>query len=148
LEVFRCADLRFLLPQVQARPGRSRQRRKPPPTPTARRSATIRATVPESPPSSEPPDGPAALEFVSSKDGASPGNRTLVVSAVVVVDFTSVELVASCRVVAVVLLVLEDFAVEDVVVALGNVELVVSPPVELVVPAALTTTTPTMPSWP
>jgi hypothetical protein len=126
------------------RPGRSRQRRKPPPTPTARRSATIRATVPESPPSSEP-DLPAALEFVSSKEGASPGNRTLVVSAVVVVDFTSVELVASCRVVAVVLLVVEDFAVDDVVVALGNVLPVVG---ELVgAAAAETSTTPRMEVW-
>ena len=69
------------------------------------------------------------------------------VSAVVVVDFTNVELVASCRVVAVVLLVLEDFTVEDVVVALGNVELVVAAPVELVEPTGLTTTTPDMP-WP
>lgn len=107
----------------------------------------MRATVPESPPSSEPPDPPAALAFVSSKDGASPGRSTLVVSAVVVVDFTSVELVASCRVVAVVLLVLEDFAVVDVV-ALANVELVVAPAAELAVAVALTTTTPTMPSWP
>ena len=101
--------------------------------------------MPESPPSSEPPEDPAALEFVSSKDGASPGNRTLVVSAVVVVDFTRVELVANCRVVAVVLLVLEDFAVDDVVVALANVELVLAADVELVVAAAVTTTTPVIP---
>ena len=88
---------------------------------------------------------PAALEFVSSKDGASPGSRTLVVSAVVVVDFIRVELVASGRVVAVVLLVLEDFAVEDVVVALGNVELVVAAMV-VVVTFADTTTPPAIPS--
>jgi hypothetical protein len=64
---------------------------------------------------------------------------------VVVVDFTRVELVASGRVVAVVLLVLEDFVVEDVVVALANVELVVAATV-VVVTFADTTTTPAIPS--
>lgn len=65
-------------------------------------------------------------------------------STVVVVDFTSVELVASCRVVAVVLLVLEDFAVDDVVVALANVLAVV----ELgAAGAAATSTTPFIELW-
>ena len=59
----------------------------------------------------------------------------------VVDDVANVELVASSLVVAVVLLVL-DFAVEDVVVALANVELVVR--AEVVVVAAATTTTPRM----
>lgn len=62
---------------------------------------------------------------------------------VVVDDVARVELVARALVVAVVLLVL--FAVEDVVVALANVELVVAAPVELVELTGLTTTTPAMP---
>jgi hypothetical protein len=64
----------------------------------------------------------------------------------VVDDEANVELVASDLVVAVVLLVL-DFAVEDVVVALANVELVVAA-VELVEPTGLTTTTPAIPCPP
>jgi hypothetical protein len=101
--------------------------------------------VPVSLPPSESPDEPAALDPPSSpgKAGASPGNSTLVVSAVVVVDLTSVELVANSRMVVLVLLVLA-FAVEDVVVARASVEVVVDADVD-VVTFAETTTTPVMP---
>ena len=96
-----------------------------------------------------PPDPlalPAALEPPSSppSDGGAPGCTALDVSAVVVVDLTSVELVASTRVVEVVLLV----ARVVLVVEFLAVMVVVEEDVERVelVPAALTTTTPVIPS--
>jgi hypothetical protein len=83
------------------------------------------------------------------KGGGSPGSSTLEVSIVVLVvdDEARVELVANGLVVAVVLLVLAR-TVDDVVVALGRVELVEEADAVLVVPpAGATTTTPTMPLW-
>ena len=95
----------------------------------------------ESLPSFEPPAFPAALEFESPPDkgGGSPGNSTPAVSDVVV-DLSTVELVASARVVAVVLLVgLAVVVVEALTVVLVEVVGV------LVVVAAETTTTPAIP---
>lgn len=95
-------------------------------------------------PPSEPPDRPAALSVPSpGKAGGSPGSSTLDGLVVdVVVDVANVELVASGRVVAVVLLVLAR-AVDDVVVCRGS--MVVVGALAVVVVAADTTTTPTMP---
>ena len=102
----------------------------------------------ESLPSFEPPDEPAAL-FPSSLEngGGAPGWRALDVSDVLVDDRRTVELVASCRVVVVVLLlvallvldVVEDGLVEGLVV------------VELPAPTEMTMTpaipTPPGPPW-
>src|SRR5437764_1085842 len=102
--------------------------------------------VPLSLPLSDPPGLPEALEppLSPDSDGGAPGCTALDVSEVVVDDFTTVELVASTRVVDVVLPV----ALVVLVVEFLRVVAVVDDDVERVepVPAALTTTTPFMPS--
>src|SRR4051794_10463232 len=103
--------------------------------------------VPVSLPPSDPFDPPAALLAPASppSDGGAPGSRAFDPSAVVVVDFTTVELVASTRVVDVVL----TLARVELVVALLDVVVVVEEEAERVelVGAGLTTTTPVMPVW-
>jgi hypothetical protein len=101
--------------------------------------------VPESLPLFDPPDFPAALAFVSSpeKGGGAPGCSALDGSDVVVVDFTTVELVASTRVVDVVLLVAALVVV--VVDALTVAVVEDAGAVVLVVAVAVTTTTPVIP---
>ena len=102
--------------------------------------------VPLSLPLSDPPDLPEALEppLSPDSDGGAPGCTALDVSEVVVDDFTTVELVASTRVVDVVLLVARAVVVVEFLAAVVVVEEDVAR-VELV-PAAVTTTTPVMPS--
>ena len=97
--------------------------------------------MPVSAPLCLPPDVPLAFEPVpSEKGGGAPGNRALDVSDVVVDERNTVELVASCRVVAVVELVLVALVVVDVFTVA-----VVDDGAVVVVVAATTTTTPVIP---
>jgi hypothetical protein len=106
----------------------------------------IKATVAVSPPSSAPSAPPVALELEPSpgKGSGSPGRSTLELGSVVlvVVELMSVELVASGRVVEVVLLVAR------VVVVVDNRVVELDDDVGALVmaePVAATTTTPVIP---
>jgi hypothetical protein len=82
----------------------------------------------------------ALFPFSPENGGASPGSSTLDVSDVVVDDLTTVELVASARVVDVVLLVARVVVVVD-----ARLVVVVEATVVVVVATAVTTTTPVIP---
>ena len=98
--------------------------------------------MPVSAPLCVPPDLPLAFGPVpSEKGGGTPGNRALDVSDVVVDERSTVELVASCRVVVVELVLVALAVVVDVF----TVAVVDDGAGVVVLVAATTTTTPVIP---